>query len=717
MSDDLQTAGTSGQSPDSSGQPASSSQQGVICTESEDLWITWADGLIFDDKKIAYFIPPFCENWTIETEGKAEKPTHPALTPATTVKIQRTIQQEGDLRDDPVVFRVMAGFSQLSIRETFVALRQLKFGDYVGEPCYTAAAAAARRHLPEDLRARHKKNWKEGDFDILLIHRHYGLIFCEVKAVSDNVKDLNTSQQDVNDNIRKKLREAVGELDKAQVMLSHLVHDVAPGLRVCKTMALPNLTARQVQQAIEGDPKLSQDLCRCLEAADPADITGLCLCSDQLPDITDWILKSIDTKLCQWWQKRVAVSDPDPQMTFDLYKILVARFCGPTIEVTVSCVDPPHKISDVKKSFTRIALLPEEMILLNQGLPRVLLTGDDITRQSMLLHVTATEWLRRENVVYVVSTSHESHQACSTLYIQLQQTTRTQQGSGTGRQLHLLKYNFYEDSDVQKAVNYLSQTANKKPLYVVAFSGGSFDGSNNFNTFCEMLLKQVPDLHLWAANFFLRVSLSGWKLHRSEMCYTNFNCKFSTLHRGINYIGEDHSEKGAHDCEKCGQELGRLLDWYRVPEASGAMTTMSPTTGSTTTTPEDLLQWKDVVVVLKLDSMGDFVSGLRCEGVPVSVREDTADTVLVTYDISYIKNKKVIVIVDWNFIDVFGPCNLWLLTFTHSKSPEGCGQSPRKCKQPPGRCSQSTSSSQQVRLSFPLTNEHPRCNFDSIYSD
>ncbi|XP_025107949.1 uncharacterized protein LOC112572468 isoform X1 [Pomacea canaliculata] len=686
MSDDLQTAGTCGQSPESSGQSASSSQQGVVYSESEDLWITWADRLIPNDKKHAYFIPPFCESWTIETKGKADKPTHPALTPATTAKLPPTNGWESEVRDDPVVHRVMAVLKQLSTRETFVALRQFKFGDYVGEPCY---AAASRRPLPEDLRARHKKNWKEGDFDILLIHRHYGLIFCEVKVFRDNVKDRNTSQQDVNDNIRKKLREAVGELDKAEVMLSHLVHDVAPGLRVCKTMALPNLTARQVQQAIEGDPHLTQDLCRCLGATDAADITGLCLCSDQLPSITYWFVKSIDTRVCQWWHKRVAVSDPDPQMTFDLYKRLVARLCGPAREVTVSCVVASRKFSGMKESFRRITLLPGEMTLLNQGLPRVLLEGYSVTRQTMLLHLMVTEWCRRENAVYVVSTSDESHEACSTLYLQLQQITPMQQGSGTGRQLHHLKYNFLKDSDVEKAANYLSQTANNKPLYVIADNAGSSDGATNFTTFCEMLLEQVPDLHLWAANIHDSVSPSGWIRHRSDenFRYSNADLKFSSTHSSFQFIGEDHSEEVPQDCERCGQEMGRVLRRCRDTDVSGAMTTMSPTTGSTTT-PDVLLQWGDVVVVVHPDSMNEhlgFVSGLRSEGVPVSVGEDKADAVLVTFDISYIENKKILVIVDCivdcNLIHFLSDYTSWVVTVTHSKSPEGCGQSTSSSQQ------------------------------------
>ncbi|XP_025111721.1 uncharacterized protein LOC112574707 [Pomacea canaliculata] len=120
------------------------------------------------------------------------------------------------------------------------------------------------------------------------------------------------AQEDIYSNIRKKLRDAVSQLDKAEAMLSHLVSDIAPGLRITKTIAFPNLTARQLQQAISHDSQLTETLCRCLgTTSDPSDIPGVCLCFDQLShpktpcDVSSHVLR----ELGQWWQRHYEVDD------------------------------------------------------------------------------------------------------------------------------------------------------------------------------------------------------------------------------------------------------------------------------------------------------------------------------------------------------------------------------------------------------------------------
>ncbi|XP_025111876.1 uncharacterized protein LOC112574796 [Pomacea canaliculata] len=234
---------------------------------------------------------------------------------------------DSDVRDDEAKQRVLVCLQEFSERnkEVLFGMSKLAFGDYLGEPVYAAAAAQLppRANLPSAL----PRNWKQGDFDVLLIHRHYGFVVCKVRAFGDITQALNMSQQDIENNIREKLRDAVSQLDKAEAMLSHLVSDIASGLRITKTIAFPNLTASQVQQAICEDIPLTEDLCRCLGTSDPADITGLCLCCDQLSDpktpcdVSSHVLR----ELGHWWQRRVAVAGPDSHMTDVVYKMLVAR--------------------------------------------------------------------------------------------------------------------------------------------------------------------------------------------------------------------------------------------------------------------------------------------------------------------------------------------------------------------------------------------------------
>lgn len=66
------------------------------------------------------------------------------------------------------------------------------------------------------------------------------------------------SQSDIDNNIRTKLVQAMTQLDKAEVVLSHVLSDVAPGLRITKTIIFPNLKTHEVQQAITEDSHWTQ---------------------------------------------------------------------------------------------------------------------------------------------------------------------------------------------------------------------------------------------------------------------------------------------------------------------------------------------------------------------------------------------------------------------------------------------------------------------------
>lgn len=166
--------------------------------------------------------------------------------------------QESDLRDDAAMQRTLFCLQELfkENREVLVGLSQLQFGDYLREPCY--AAAAAQLPPPAPLPPTLPKKWKKGDFDILLIHRQYGFVVCEVKSVGSYFKDINQSKQEEEDIIKSKMNQAVSQLNKAETTLLHLVSDVSPNLRITKTIVVPNLTAHQLQQAISSDSDLTQ---------------------------------------------------------------------------------------------------------------------------------------------------------------------------------------------------------------------------------------------------------------------------------------------------------------------------------------------------------------------------------------------------------------------------------------------------------------------------
>ena len=159
------------------------------------------------------------------------------------------------------------------------------------------------------------------------------------------------------------------------------------------------------------------------------------------------------------------------------------RFCGPATTVTVPCTCPPRvsvktlgeAVWWTGECYTAvITLFPEQVHLLHTAPPTLFVTGPPGTGKTVVLLLMAIQWLRCGHHVYVVSTWWGSRSACSMLYHLLLQTVNTQQSAGVSPgQPHLLQYDLYDDEDVEKAVNDLSQAASGGSLYVIADEVGS----------------------------------------------------------------------------------------------------------------------------------------------------------------------------------------------------------------------------------------------------
>ncbi|XP_025092631.1 uncharacterized protein LOC112563103 isoform X3 [Pomacea canaliculata] len=662
--------------------------QGTISDQAEKFWLEWVQDAFPDLESEAYFLPPVYVNRVPVTRQSVGGHDILVFKPSTTMAgqlnqstlspsaaaaaaaqapIPQPHVQECDVRDDLATQRVLFCLQKMAERngEVMVGMSQLRFGQYLGEPCYAAAAT----QLPVAASLPAKESQRVGDFDVLLIHRHYGFVVCEVKALGDNMQRLGMSQSEIDNNIKKRLAEAISQLNKAEVMLSHLVSNNVSNLRIRKTIAVPNLTAIQVQQAILSDPQLTQDLCQCLGTTDPAAITGLCLCSDQLSDpkkpwdVNKFVLK----ELGKWWHRRVAGTRPDSLMTSVLYKILIARFCGPATTVTVPCTTPPRlcvKTLGQAVSITgefysaQIALFPEQVDLLNSASPRVFVTGPPGTGKTVVLLLMATEWLQRGNDVYILSTWDLSRTACIMLYHLLQQTVNTQRSAGrTTGQPRLLYCGFTllkNDetnvvSDEEKVVNKLLQAANGGSLYIIVDEAGS-DTASHFHTICDKLSSRVPRLHLWAASCYHGDAPTGWQVEvltrplrfppavvreiaqdaevtetRDVEAYTERGVPDYTDGPPVKRLlhqGHGHSEEYTENCVTCGRRVARFLHRLRVGgQAITAMATRKATSRSMT---PPCLQWRDVLVLHwgDLTDSSGLVTGLKGAGIPARVMED-----------------------------------------------------------------------------------------------
>ncbi|XP_025111904.1 uncharacterized protein LOC112574807 isoform X2 [Pomacea canaliculata] len=302
--------------------------QGTISEQAQTFWLQWVEASFPELDSRAYFLPPVYFNRVPmvrqsvagqdvlvlqSTSGQADQWRKNKLCPPEVALPRPTPVYNSDIREDAAMQRVLFCLKEFSEQngEVMVGMSQLQFGEYLGEPCYAAAAAQlpVSKTLPNS-----SSRDRQGDFDVLIIHKLYGFVVCEVKSMGDKINQFTSTDEEFDNTIRKKLLEAVSQLDKAEAMLSHLVSDVCPGLRITKTIAFPNLTAFQT-------------LCRCLQTTDHTSIAGLCLCCDQLSapkapcDVSSHVLR----ELGHWWQRRVAGAGPDSDVTPGVYKTLVAR--------------------------------------------------------------------------------------------------------------------------------------------------------------------------------------------------------------------------------------------------------------------------------------------------------------------------------------------------------------------------------------------------------
>nr|KAG5692908.1 hypothetical protein BaRGS_031412 [Batillaria attramentaria] len=155
--------------------------------------------------------------------------------------------QETDSRDDFAQQHVLYCLQTLGEQrqEAMFVMSSLDFTHYLNK---LDATHAAQFPLPGDL----PSTQREGDFDVIVIHRKYGVLLGEIKSVG--IHGNNPTDKAVADKVTK----AVKQLDKCEKVVNHVMSDVAPGVSVRKTLILPYISRTQLQHVLDGDSQLAQ---------------------------------------------------------------------------------------------------------------------------------------------------------------------------------------------------------------------------------------------------------------------------------------------------------------------------------------------------------------------------------------------------------------------------------------------------------------------------
>ena len=102
------------------------------------------------------------------------------------------------------------------------------------------------------------EQYRRGDFDILLIHRRYGVLIGEIKSVGRSQPKLGKTPEEEDDDVVKKVERAIKQLDKSDIVVKHVLQDIAQGLTVRKALFLPNVSNAQLRRALGARPLLEQ---------------------------------------------------------------------------------------------------------------------------------------------------------------------------------------------------------------------------------------------------------------------------------------------------------------------------------------------------------------------------------------------------------------------------------------------------------------------------
>nr|KAG5698229.1 hypothetical protein BaRGS_024036 [Batillaria attramentaria] len=466
--------------------------------------------------------------------------------------------------------------------------------------------------------------------------------------------------------------------------------------RIRKTVILPHVWDELLTVQLETYPQLGQELARCLglkleDFGNMKEVSSLCLCQDTMTepeymrlhrdqnnDPAESLSGDRLKKATDWWYCRLKRGGEDPNMTDDLYRGLVKRFCTPATSVQYYCsTEPRVKLWDTAVEhrqqvwnesqairvigglFTRLALYPSQVEVLLYGDDMLFLTGPPGTGKTVMLVLKGAGWLKRDGEhVYVTCVKWDAVAATHLIVSQLRHMVPE-----AAERVHLL--------DLRREMR--SKAALEETLYKVAVqAGGKLNiiadeagHSGSLKSLCQVVflddnkVKRITTrVRLWAAGVWtehipeclhrvnltdpLRSPLTVVKevikaqdiQEGTVPMYTRPACPppadgmpvdvrehFVALDREKNkWLGtEGHSGEFPDYCQMCGMQLGhRLRQIIGVNDNAVKASGVSYKDMLVLTVGDPYHEKTDVTGTVTKPAMG-LVTGLRRMGVPLRV--------------------------------------------------------------------------------------------------
>ena len=132
-----------------------------------------------------------------------------------------------------------------SLDEDMFVVSELDFKAYLNKPFYHRVTKQLPKPATLPLELRH--HGKQGDFDVLLMHRQRGATVGEIKTVKSDGDDKK---------VVERLTQGTKQLEKCAVVARHMFSDLAPDLPVTKTLFLPFLQRGELTRVLDAHPKL-----------------------------------------------------------------------------------------------------------------------------------------------------------------------------------------------------------------------------------------------------------------------------------------------------------------------------------------------------------------------------------------------------------------------------------------------------------------------------